>query len=82
MHLQLVDLSYDHYSMWSIIQGGNLAPVVINYQFQILIIIYISGLFGGQYSGQDMSQSSIREKTFVSMLNPVYGRIQIKTLWS
>ena len=58
------DLSYDHYSMWSIIQGGS-----SGYQLSIPDSDHnLSYLFDGQYSGQDMSQSSIREKTFTTML--------------
>ena len=64
------DLSYDHYSMWSVIQGGG-----SGYQLAIPNSNHnLSSLFGGQYSGQDMSQSSIREKTFTTML--------VSSLWA
>ena len=63
-----LDTAVEHYSMWSIIQGGGQG-----YQLAIPDSNHnLSYLFGGQFAGQDMAQLSIRRRTFVSMKNPIW----------
>ena len=66
----------EFYSMWSIIQGGNLAPP-LGPGYQLAMpgsnhSSYISGLFGGLFAGRDMSDLDVRRKAFVSMKNPIW----------
>ena len=62
-----LDTAVEHYSMWSIIQGGGQG-----YQLAIPGANNTLVYWQGQFQQQDMAQLSIRRRTFVSMKNPIW----------
>ena len=62
-----LDNDAEHYSMWSIIQGGGQG-----YQLAIPGANNTLVYWQGQFQQQDMAQLSIRRRTFVSMKNPIW----------
>lgn len=62
-----LDNDVEHYSMWSIIQGGGQG-----YQLAIPSASNTLIYWQGQFQQQDMAQLSIRRRTFVSMKNPIW----------
>lgn len=62
-----LDNDVEHYSMWSIIQGGSQG-----YQLAIPDSSNTLVYWQGQFQQQDMAQLSIRRRTFVSMKNPIW----------
>lgn len=62
-----LDNDVEHYSMWSIIQGGSQG-----YQLAIPSDSNTLVYWQGQFQQQDMAQLSIRRRTFVSMKNPIW----------
>ena len=62
-----LETAAEHYSMWSIIQGGGQG-----YQLAIPGANNTLVYWQGQFQQQDMAQLSIRRKTFVSMKNPIW----------
>tara|TARA_B100000530_G_scaffold335978_1_gene289427 strand:- start:1046 stop:2068 length:1023 start_codon:yes stop_codon:yes gene_type:complete len=57
----------EHYSMWSIIQGGSQG-----YELAIPSASNTLLYWQKQFQQQDMAQLSIRRRTFVSMKNPIW----------
>ncbi len=62
-----LDNDVEHYSMWSIIQGGSQG-----YQLTIPDDNNTLVYWQGQFQQQDMAELSIRRRTFVSMKNPIW----------
>jgi len=62
-----LDTAVEHYSMWSIIQGGSQG-----YELAIPSASNTLVYWQGQFQQQDMANLSIRRRTFVSMKNPIW----------